>query len=176
MAITYADMLPPTGEEVNMGGLSERLWFARKVDIQTWSAPAASPASPYILTSAFQMKTGKKFYECYITQDTGDLELQSIGEVDGKSFKPVLKAFYPGLEDAAITFFNQIKNDVIIVIAELPDGKMLQLGNERFSMRVSPNFKTGVNSGRGRGMEFEVTGFIPYIYRYAATVPVTPAS
>ena len=162
-----------------MGGTSERFWFARKVDIATFATTVTSPSTPeakFVLTNPHVMKSGKRFYEAYITQDTGDLEMQSIGEVDGKSFKPVFKGFYPGAEDSALAFFNQIKNDVIIAIIELPDGKMIQLGNERFSMRVSPNFKTGVNSGRGRGTEFEIVGFIPYIYRYAATVPITPAS
>lgn len=169
-------MTGPDGTEVNMGGTSQVAFFARVDDVLTWPAPANTPeANPYVNTTPFVMKQGKRFQKLYITQDTGDLDFGSNGEQDGKSFKPTLKLFYPGLDDDALQFTNDVKNDKLVFLVELPDGKMIQLGTSRFFMTVAPNFKTGVTSGRGRGTEFEIMGFLPYIYRYAAAVPLTPA-
>ena len=168
-------MTGPDGTEVNMGGTSQVAFFARVDDIASFSAAAANAANPYVLTVPFIMKPGKKFHTLYITQDTGELDFGSNGEQDGKSFKPVLKAFYPGLSDDALQFTNDGKNDKFVLIVELPDGKMIQLGSARFFITLSPNFKTTTTSGRGRGYELEFMGYTPYIYRYAAAVPLTPA-
>lgn len=175
MALDYPDLVGPDGTEVNMGGTSQTCYFARVDEINTYSAPAASPANQYVMTTAFAMKTGKKFHKGYITQDTGELEFGDNGEIDGKSYKAIFKFFYPGFGDDALQLANDIKNDKLIFIIELPDGKMIQLGSARFFCSVKGNFKTTTTSGRGRGFEFEVQCFVPYIYRYAAAVPLTAA-
>ncbi|QIP14727.1 hypothetical protein G8759_19960 [Spirosoma aureum] len=174
--MNYNDLTGPDGTEVNMGGTSQIAYFARIDDILTFATPAASPANQYILTVAHVMKTGKKFTKVYITQDTGEVEFGSNGEADGKSFKPVFKFFYPGLTDDALQFVNDSKNDKFLFIVELPDGKMLQIGARNFFATLTGNFKTTTTSGRGRGTEFEVVCFTPYIYRYAAAVPLTPGA
>lgn len=177
MPLTYKDYLGPDGTEVNMGGVAQIAYFARVDDVKTWATPsAAAGANPYVLTVPHVMQTGKKFNRVYITQDTGELDFGSNGEQDGKSFKPTFKFFYPGIGDDALQFINDIKNDKLVFIIELPDGKMLQMGSSRFFCTVSPNFKTTTTSGRGRGTEIEVTCFTPYIYVYAAAVPLTPGA
>lgn len=174
MPITYKDLLGPDGTEVNMGGVAQIAYFARIDDIKTFATAAASPANPYVLTTGHVMNTGKKFNKIYITLDTGELDFGSNGEMDGRSFKPTFKFFYPGISDDAVQFVNDVKNDKLLFIVELPDGKMLQIGSSRFFCSVSPNFKTTTTSGRGRGTEIEVTCYTPYIYVYGAAVPLTP--
>ncbi|RIV20540.1 hypothetical protein DYU11_21075 [Fibrisoma montanum] len=174
MPLDYKDLLGPEGTEVNMGGVAQICYFARIDDIKTFATPAAAPANQYVLTTPHVMKTGKLFHKLYITQDTGEVDFGSNGEQDGMSFKPTFKAFYPGITDDALQFINDIKNDKLLFIVELPDGKMLQLGSARFFCTVKPNFKTTTTSGRGRGTELEITCFTPYIYVYAAAVPLTP--
>ena len=162
----YKDMTGPDGTEVNMGGTSQVAFFARVDDVLTWPGPAtAQGANPYVNTTPFVMKQGKKFQKLYITQDTGELDFGSNGEQDGKSFKPVLKTFYPGASDDALQFINDAKNDKFVLIVELPDGKLIQLGSARFFITLSPTFKTVTTSGRGRGYELEWMGYTPYIYR-----------
>lgn len=156
-----------------MGGTSQIAYFCRIDDIKTFSAPAAAPANQYVLTTPIVMKTGKKMNQIYITLDTGDLEFGSNGEVDGKSFKPVFKFFYPGLTDDALQFINDSKNDKFLFIVELPDGKLLQIGARNFFVQLTGNFKTTTTSGRGRGTEFEAMCYTPSIMRYAAAIPLT---
>lgn len=172
----YKDLTGPDGTEVNMGGVAQIAYLARIDDILTFAAPAAAPANQYVLKTAHEMKTGKKFIKIYTTLDSGDLEFGANGELDGRSFKPVFKFFYPGLTDDALQFINESKNDKFLMIVELPDGKMLQLGSARFFVQLTGNFKTTTTSGRGRGTEFEAMCYTPYIYRYDATVPLTPAA
>ena len=172
----YKDLMGPDGEESNMGGTSQFIYFARYADIESFSAPAAAPASPFIMKTPFTMKTGKKFFQLYTTVDTSELETGSNGEVDGKSFKPTLKIFYPGASSDAIDFINRVKNDRLILIVTLPDGKMIQMGEQRFVVYANPNFKTTNTSGRGRGTEIELWCFQPNILVYDAAVPLTPAA
>jgi hypothetical protein len=175
-AIIYADYLGPDGSEVNMGGTAQICYFAPVDDVLTWGAPAASPANQYVLATAHTMKTGKKFHKAYITLDTGDLEFGENGEMDGRSFKSTFKFFYPGASDDALQLANEIKNDKLIFLVELPDGKVFQLGSSRFFCSVKGNFKTTTTSGRGRGFEFTVECYTPYIYRYAGAIPLTAAA
>ena len=173
--LVYKDYMGPTGDEVNMGGVAQMAYFARVEDILTFASAANAALNPYVLTMPHIMKPGKKFNRVYSTQDTGEVDFGSNGETDGKSFKPTYKFFYPGITDDTLHFINDVKNDKLLFIVELPDGKMLQLGSSRFFMTVSPNFKTTNTSGRGRGTEFEVMGYQPYIFVYAAAVPLTAA-
>lgn len=174
--MAYKDLTGPDGTEVNMGGVAQVAYLARIDDIATFASAANNATNPYVLTQPHIMKSGTKFIKVYTTLDTGDLEFGSNGELDGKSFKPVFKFFYPGLTDDALQFINDSKNDKFLMIVELPDGKMLQIGSARFFVSLTGNFKTTTTSGRGRGTEFEAMCYTPYIYRYAAAVPLTPAA
>lgn len=172
----YKELTAPDGTDNNMGGTQQIVYFAPISHILTYPTAAASPANPYVLTTPYTMKTGKKFIPMYTTQDMSELDFGSNGEADGKSFKPTLKLFYPGLTDDALQLINDIKNDKVNLLVPLPNGKILQLGNGQFFMTVSPNLKTGTISGRGLGTEIEITGYLPYIYRYAAAIPLVAAS
>lgn len=172
----YKDLTGPDGTEVNMGGVAQIAYIARIDDILTFAAPATTPgANAYVLKTPHVMKTGKKMTKIYITLDTGELEFGINGEIDGRSFKPQFKFFYPGITDDALQFINDSKNDKFLFIVELPDGKLLQIGSARFFATLTGNFKTTTTSGRGRGTEFEAMAYTPYIYRYDAAVPLTAA-
>lgn len=173
MPLDYKDYTGPNGTELNMGGVAQIAYFARIDDIQTFAGTAANPANPYVLTTPHVMKPGKKFHKVYSTQDTGEVDFGSNGEQDGKSFKPTYKFFYPGFDNDSLAFINDVKNDKLLFLVELPDGQIIQLGSARFFMTVFGNFKTTTTSGRGRGTEFEVMGYQPYIYVYNAAVPLT---
>ncbi|MBD2700136.1 hypothetical protein IC229_05785 [Spirosoma sp. BT702] len=176
---TYKDLLGPDGTENNMGGTRQFFHFAPHADILTFGAPAASPSDPddkYNITIAHVMKSGKKFNTMYCTIDTSELELGSNGEIDGKSFKPTFKFFYPGSKKDAIAFANQCKNDKFVFLVPLSDGTIVQIGGQFFVAYITPNFKTGATSGRGKGWEFEVMAYQPEFMVYTAAVPLTPAA
>ncbi|GAB3958197.1 hypothetical protein GCM10028805_52070 [Spirosoma harenae] len=176
---TYKNLLGPDGTESNMGGTRQFFYFAPWGDILTFATPAANPADSddlYNLTVAHIMKSGKKFLTMYCTIDTSSLESGSNGEIDGKSFKPVFKFFYPGSKKDALAFANLCKNDKFVVIVPLSDGTQIQLGGAFFCAYITPNFNSATTSGRGKGWEFEVMAFQPDLMQYTAAVPLTAAA
>lgn len=172
---TYASLLGPDGTENNMGGTAQIVYWAPVSDILTFAKPAAAPANPYVNTLPFVMKQGKRFYELYTTIDTSEIDLGENGEIDGKSFKPSVKLFYPGLKPDGVQFINQIKNDKIVMLVPLADDTIVQIGMEKFFAYASASFKSTTTSGRGKGTEITVMSYQPNIYLYAAAVPLTPA-
>ncbi|RYC69790.1 MULTISPECIES: hypothetical protein [Spirosoma] len=175
MAIEYKDLLGPNGEENNMGGTEQIVYLIRKSDVKTYPAPAAAPANKYVMNTPYVLNTGKKAMQLYTTEDMSELDLGSNGEADGKSFKPMLKLFYPGIDEDAIQFINDVKNDKVNMLVPLNNGKIIQLGSGKHFMTVSPEMKTGTVSGRGLGTFIEISGFVPNILFYSAAVPLTPA-
>lgn len=173
-SLQYKDLLGPNGTENNMGGTQQFFFFARHAEIASFGVPPANPADAddaYAITTAHTMRAGKFFHTMYCTMDTGDLESGSNGEIDGKSFKPVFKFLYPGTRKDAVSFANRCKNDKFIVIVPLADGTRAQLGSQFFCAYITPNFKSGTTSGRGKGWEFEVTAFQGDFMVYEAAVP-----
>lgn len=174
--MAYKDLLGPDGTENNMGGTAQIVYYGKVSDIQTYAAPAQNATNPYVHTQPFVMKTGKKFYQLYTTLDTSQLDFGEVGEFDGKSFKPELKMFYPGLTEDWVQFINDAKNDKFVFIVPLPDGKMIQIGTDKFFAYVMGLPKTGQVSGRGKGSELTVMSYQPNILIYAAAVPLTAAA
>ena len=178
-ALSYKDLLGPDGTENNMGGTQQFFSFARHADHLTFAAPAASPTDPddaYVLSTAPTMKTGTKYNRMYCTIDTGELESGSNGEIDGKSFKPTFKFFYPGSRKDAVAFANRCKNDKFIVVVTLSDGTQIQIGNAGFPAYMTPNFKSDKTSGRGKGWEFEVMAYQPDLMTITAALPYVAAT
>lgn len=162
-----------------MGGTRQFFHFARHADFATFAKPAANPQDAddqFVIATAHVMKEGKKFNQMYSTVDTGELESGSNGEIDGKSFKPTFKFFYPGSKKDALAFANRCKNDKFIVIVSLSDGTTVQIGDEYFPAYLTPNFKSTQTSGRGKGFEFEVMAYQPNLMTYTAVIPVIPAA
>lgn len=177
--MAYKDLIGPDGNEDNMGGTRQFFYFGRHADILTFGAPAVNPADTddaFVITTPHVMKTGTKFNQMYLTIDTSELESGSNGETDGKSFKPTFKFFYPGSKKDALAFANRCKNDKFIVIVPLSDGTQIQLGGQFFCAYISPNFKTGTTSGRGKGWEFEVMAFQPSLMFHTAAIPLVAAA
>jgi hypothetical protein len=173
---SYDNLLGPDGSENNMGGTSQFLYYIPYADIATFAAPAAAPAQQSLLTTAHVPKTGKKFLQLYTTIDTSAIEHALNGDVDGISFKPTLTCFYPGVSDAIVDFINKAKNDKFIFLVPLPDGKIIQIGSDRFCAYVKPSPKSGKTTDRGRGTEFEIYAHQPDMLIYKAAVPLTPAA
>jgi len=174
----YANMTGPVGTEENMGGTTQRLWFAPIRDFLTIGAVDPNAATlPLSVTVAVDhvFKTGKKFNVMYVTMDSGQLDDELQGDRDGKSFKTKMKGFHPGMTAAVVGAMNQFKNDKMLCLIELPDGSIRQIGSEQFYAEIMPKFSTGTNSGSRRGFEFEIESMSPRPYIYTGAISVTPA-
>ena len=60
----------------NMGGLIQEVYFAWHVDVVTWPTKPDTPldiGENGVLTGEITMETGKRFFQMYLTDDTGNL-------------------------------------------------------------------------------------------------------
>jgi hypothetical protein len=170
----------PNGE--NMGGITQKAYFGFWADVETWPTKPTSPAdieANGVLTGSVEMKAGKRMFEMYITDDTGELNIESVGEVDGKSYVMHLNMFHPGLQKKILGFINAAKNDNLFFIVPDAEGQMYLMGD---SMR--PAIYQGAPDGGGttretagrKGMSMEFTYKTPNVYVYDGDVPLTEAS
>lgn len=180
--VDYENIDGPGGTDDNMGGLTQRAYYAPIADFLSIKKTAPTPtdlAGLVEITTAHTFKTGKCFKTIYCTMDKGKLDDETQGETDGKSMKCVAEIFVPGSKKTAFGFAAQVKNDNMIWLFEHPDSAdngYLQIGSEMFPAKVDPAFTTGTNSGGVKGHTFKVYAMSPRQYVYSAAVTLTPAA
>jgi hypothetical protein len=124
------------------------------------------------------MKTGKCLFKIYITDDTGEFKIESVGEVDGKSYVEHLSFFHPGLQKTILGFLNAVKNENMVFIATDTDGQMYLMGDE-----LRPATFAGSPDGAGTGKETAARKGVSceFVFKtnsalvYTGTIPLTPA-
>ena len=179
--MTFTDILKnlPNGE--NMGGIGQKVYFGFWKDVVTWPTKPVNPATieeNAELTGDIVMASGTNMFELYITDDTGEFNIESVGEVDGKSFVEHLVFFHPGLQKKILGFMNAAKNDNLFFIVTDSEGQMYLMGD---AMR--PAVYQGAPEGNGtgketaarKGMSAEFTYKTPNVYVYTGVIPLTPA-
>ncbi len=170
----------PNGE--NMGGLQQVVYFGFWKDVSTWPAKPVNPATAAengVLTGDLFMKEGTKMFSMYITDDTGEFNVESVGEVDGKSYVLHLNMFHPGLQSSILGFMNAAKNDNLFFIVADAEGQMYLMGDS-----LRPAVYQGAPDGSGtgketaarKGMSAEFTYKTGNVYVYAGSVPLEPAT
>lgn len=167
----------------NMGGIAMQVFYGLHADVATWpTKPAANVASLEDLgklTGQLTMKPGKRMFPLYVTDDTGELKFESVGELDGKSFVVKLTVFNPGLKAKLLGFMNAVKNDNLVFVVPDNNGGQFIMGDA-----LRPAIFTGSPDGAGtgketagrRGISLEFTYKTANLYSYEGTVPLTPAA
>ena len=178
----FTDITKNLVDGQNMGGIAQTVYFGLHADVATWPTKPSSPATLEAngeLTGSVVMKTGKRLFELYVTDDTGEFEIESVGEKDGKSFVLHLKLFHPGLEKKILGFTNVAKNENLVFIVPDNNGKFFLLGDA-----TRPATFEGADDGMGtkketagrRGMGMHFTYKTANVYEYTGTIPLTPAT
>lgn len=166
----------------NMGGIVQTVYFGLWKDVKTWPTKPENPTGleeNAALTGDIAMKDGKRMFELYITDDTGEFNVEPVGEVDGKSFVMHLNLFHPGLQKKILGFINAAKNDNLVFIVTDAEGQQYLMGD-----KLRPAVYQGAPDGSGtgketaarKGMSAEFTYKTPNAYVYEGTVPLTPAA
>jgi hypothetical protein len=166
----------------NMGGIAQYIYIAYHADILTWPTEPTAPANVTALgklTGEVICKAGKRFFPMYLTDDTGEFKIESVGEVDGKSFVMKLSVFHPGLHDKILGFMNATKNENLAIIVVDNEGQQFLMGSplRPAIYNGSPdNNGTGKATADRRGMSFEFIFKCKNVYEYTGNIPLTPAS
>ena len=165
----------------NMGGIAQYIYLAYHTDVLTWPTDPVAPATIEDLgelTGDVICKTGKRFFPMYLTDDTGEFKIESVGEVDGKSFVMKLTIFHPGLQKKILGLMNATKNENLAIIVVDNEGQQFLMGSELRPAIYSgspDNQGTGKATSDRRGMSFEFTFKCKNVYAYPGSIPLTPA-
>lgn len=169
----------PLGE--NMGGIMQQVFFGFHKDVKTWPTKPSAPATIEengVLTGDLVMKPGTRMFRMYITDDTGEFNIETVGEVDGKSYVLHLNMFHPGLQKKILGFMNAIKNDNLFFVVTDAEGQMYLMGDalRPAVFQGSPDGGgTGRETAARKGMSMEFTYKTPSVYVYEGTVPLSEA-
>lgn len=164
----------------NMGGCTGR-WFIILADdittegqIQYDRNIAANAKEVVAIQTAHVPASGKGFLECYNTQNKGKVMLKPTGERDARGIEASAEFYVPG--DAFDNFGNlhRAMNDRVIVIAEMMNGKMFQIGTKRLPAELTYEFDSGTNSGGYKGVKVAVSNFEVSPIMYDAAIPLQP--
>lgn len=166
----------------NMGGISQTIYFALHEDVETWPTKPDNPQTLDelgVLTGSIEMKAGKKMHKLYITDDTGELNFEPVGEQDGKSFVIHLSLFHPGLNPNVLGLLNKVKNDNMVFIVPDNNGAYFLMGDAtRPATFVSgaEGVGTGKETAGRRGVGMEFVYKTSNLYQYEGDIPLTEAS
>ena len=177
---TDIDKNLPNGE--NMGGITQKVYFGYHADVATFPPKPVAPATletAAALTGDLTMKAGKRMFEMYLTDDTGEFKIDPVGEVDGKSFVSHLTLFHPGLQKKIIGFMNAAKNEnLVFIVVASNDNKFLMGDALRPAVYAgSPDGGgTGKTTASRAGRSAEFTYKTANIYLYEGNIPLTEAT
>lgn len=182
MAIEFTDIDKNLNNGQNMGGIAQVVYFGFWADVLTWPTKPTSPTTleeNATLTGDLVMKAGKRLFEMYITDDTGEFEIETVGELDGKSFVEHLRLFHPGLKKKILGFMSAVKNDNLVFIVKDNDGQYYLMGDDTrpaiFAGSPDSNGTSRETAGR-RGMSMEFTYKTANVHVYDGAIPLTEAS
>lgn len=178
----FTDILKDLKDGENMGGLPQKVYFGYHKDVATWPTKPVTPVSieeASVLVGDIVMVEGKRMFELYITDDTGEFKIDPVGESDGKSFVEKLTLFHPGLSAKVLGFMNASKNDNLVFIVPDNNGNMYLMGDSLrpATFSASPDgFGTSKETAGRRGASMEFSYKTSNAYLYTGSIPLTIAT
>lgn len=170
----------PNGE--NMGGIAQKVYYGLWDDVASWPSKPTNPATleaNAVLTGELTMKSGKRMFSIDITDDTGEFNIEPVGEADGMSFVEHLIFFHPGLQKKIIGFINGTKNDKLVFVVVDAEGQKYLMGDAMrwATYKGAPDGNgTGKTTAARKGMSAEFTYKTPNVYIYTGSIPLTEAT
>jgi len=180
--VEFTDITKDLFQGENMGGIGMKIFFGLYSDVATWPTKptnATTLEALGTLTGDITMKPGKRMFEMYVTDDTGEFKIETVGELDGKSFVMHLSLFNPGLKPKLLGLLNSVKNDNLVFIVPDNNGQKFLMGDAvRASIFAgSPDGAgTGKETAGRRGISMEFVYKTSNVYVYEGSVPLTLSS
>jgi hypothetical protein len=183
--IEYQDIENSVLEKSNMGGAWQDVYFAPAADFATFaSTPSEDGDRTFagmnmLSVGADSLKPGKKLFKAYNTLEKVSLDAEAQGEVDGMSYKIVLKMFTPGLTSTALAMLKIPNQNWIFYVRS--GNQMFRVGGPMFAAKKAPAGKVGTgektSSAKGVEMEFNTyeDGFAPEVVDIDAILAMTNA-
>jgi len=160
----------------NAPGTKKRVFVAPSSSFLALQAPIAAGAGDgdtIEIGTDHTFNVGFGFTELYTTMDTSELTAETVGDRDSRSLNTKLECFHPGLYKEIMEFANWVKDDEFIVLIEMLDGTVIQLGSDGLECDITAKHGSGKVSGGGKGTTFTVEAFGP-IYIYTGVITPKP--
>lgn len=174
MVYTLANIAKPTAVD-NNGGTLKYFYLSNAVEITTHQPVMtyAAAGDEVRITATHVWDTNKAAAKIYITENTGDITDETIGNMDGRGKKWVFKAFHPG--DSAV--FGEAEHnwksiDAILHVPR-PNGKVIQLGTPGSECEILARWKSNTRGGDGAGWEIEATCYQNSLLLYEGAIDNT---
>lgn len=179
MALDFEDIEKNLPDGQNMGGLPQLVYYAKHEDVLSWPTPPTVDTEGVTLEKMgelvgdLKMKAGKKMYSLYITDDEGKLDIEGVGEKDGKSYIMKLRVYQPGLQSKMLGLINLAKNENLVFIAPDNNGNQFLLGDAQRSATLdsidgmTTGQKTEERPGAGLVFAYKTAN----VYLYAGAIP-----
>lgn len=146
----------------NTAGIGQYIYYCKESDIdvlptvvQPDPTQSGSLEDLVTITDNIVMKPGKKFNKIYVTLETGKLDSESQGEIDGVSYLNKLEFLVPGSEDKTLGLQAYAKNASLIFIVPELDGKKRMLGYRAYPAKmISAPGTTGQKAADRKAVTF----------------------
>lgn len=147
----------------NMGGIvTKTIIFGKWDDVATWPTAPVAPADVEengVWVGDVVMSASKRAFTMYATEDTGELALNAVGEMDGVSFEAILNLFHPGMQKKILGFMGAVKNEDLFFIVEDSEGQYYLIGDSNRPAKFVPGEGGGTgketSARKGFNMQFK---------------------
>jgi len=129
------DLLFTQGQD-NLAGIIGEIDIVPVADVDT--IPALTAATSLVTAGDIVLDAGKAWKRLYFTDETGKVEIKSVGERDGKGVECILSVRYPKLSTALLDWIRNVQNTPCLVAFKMANsGKRYVLGLTQFDVAAT---------------------------------------
>lgn len=126
------DLLFTQGQD-NLAGIIGELAIVPVEDIDT--LPALAAATSLAISGNITLDSGKAWKRLYFTDETGKVEVKTVGERDGKGVETIISVRYPKLGKELIDWIRSVQNTPCLVSYKMANsGKRFIIGLTQFDI------------------------------------------
>lgn len=172
----YTDVLAPAID--NPGGTKLAFFFAplNTFDIiqKEGGIAAANLEDVAVIAADHTFKTGGRFYKVELELNKNELNSEYQGAVRGNADKFTFTGLIPNLSPAQEGLLRKARAEKHIVLIPLPDGQVVQLGEEDNGAMITSAFGSGNQEGGERGNTVTISA-IHYKKLYTGSITFVAA-
>lgn len=120
----------------NLAGIIGDLKIVPVEDIDT--LPALAAATSLAITGDIVLAAGKSWKSLYFTDETGKVEIKTVGERDGKGVETMISVRYPKLSKALLDWIRSVQNTPCLLLYKMANsGKNFVVGLTQFDVTAT---------------------------------------
>lgn len=126
------DLLFTQGQD-NLAGIIGEINIVPVADVDT--IPALAAATSLAITGDIVLDAGKAWKRLYFTDETGKVEVKTVGERDGKGVETMLTVRYPKLSKELLDWIRSVQNTPCLISYKMANsGKRFVMGLTQFDI------------------------------------------